>query len=288
MAQDRRADEEHLTARIAPRHRRARGVALMLGGPLLVIGAIVGGRLAMPVKELKLAPLVPFEIPSAAAPTPALLATPLVAVPASSFTMGTTQPGEAPAHVVTVPAFALDRTEVSVGDYRACVTAGKCPADDLASIAGCTWSGSDDRAPMNCVDWNEADIFCRWLGKRLPTESEWELAARGPEGRTYPWGNTPPTAERACFDRTTPCPTGDHPSGATPSGIHDLAGNLWEWTSSPYCPYGHDGCDSVERAVRGGSFTAKDGARLRSSVRSGHVITLRELYLGFRCARDGR
>jgi formylglycine-generating enzyme required for sulfatase activity len=80
---------------------------------------------------------------------------------------------------------------------------------------------------------------------------------------------------------------GERPSGATPEGVRDLAGNVWEWTSSPYCPYDKPGCESPQRTVRGGSYTAKEASKVRAALRSGHIVTLREQYLGFRCAKEG-
>lgn len=280
------ATDDDALARIAPRGRGLRGAALLLGVPFLLIVVIIGGRLLMPVKELKLAPLVPFDAGHADEPPPAMRDAPMVALQGATFTMGSAEKNESPAHPVAVASFSIDPREVSVADFRACVAAGRCAVDALASLPGCAWgTPGAEQHPMNCVDWNEADIYCRWLGRRLPTEAEWEFAARGAAGRAYPWGNQPPSAERACFERGDTCPTGSRPSGATPEGVHDLAGNVWEWTASPYCPYSRPDCDSVERAVRGGSYTAREGAKLKATVRSGHVATLRERYLGFRCAR---
>jgi formylglycine-generating enzyme len=276
------------TGPLRPRNAGAKAAVLLVVGPLLLTAGIIGGRAALPVKELQLAPLVPFDLGSASAPPPALLDAPMIAVAPGSFEMGSTAKNESPPHRVAVAAFSIDATEVTVDAYRACVEATRCPADGLTEVAACNWA-TPGRGPhpMNCVDWNEADIYCRWLGKRLPTEEEWEFAARGPEGRIFPWGNSQPDEPTACFNRATTCPAGERAAGRTPQGALDLAGNVWEWTASPYCAYAVGDCGSVERVVRGGSYTAREGAKLRSSARSGHVITLRETYLGFRCARGG-
>ena len=101
----------------------------------------------------------------------------------------------------------------------------------------------------------------------------------------YSRGSAPPDDARACFGREATCEPGERGAGATPEGVRDLAGSVWEWTSSAYCPYDKPNCDSAQRTVRGGSYTAKEGMKLRSSLRSGHVVTLRERYLGFRCAK---
>jgi formylglycine-generating enzyme required for sulfatase activity len=278
--------DEHLVRRMTPRGRGVVGMVLTLAAPCVLIGIILGGRGVMPVKEMKLAPLVSFEAPKYGAPPPALAATPMVTVPAGTFSMGSTEKGESPVHSVDVAAFRLDPDEVTVADYRACVDANRCPADALTSLPGCNYGDrARDRHPMNCVDWNEAEIYCHWLGRRLPTEEEWEYAARGAAGRLYPWGNAAPDESRACFGRDATCPVGELTAGATPEGVRDLAGNVWEWTSSAYCPYDKPNCESAQRTVRGGSYTAKEGAKLRAALRSGHVVTLRERYLGFRCAK---
>jgi sulfatase modifying factor 1 len=153
------------------------------------------------------------------------------------FTMG--ERGDA----VTVQPFCLDVTEVTVASYAACVLAGGCSAHgtwtSYSSTTGIPWSSEGcnycvtgrGNHPMNCVDWNQAGDYCKAQGKRLPTEEEWEWAARGgTEGRTYPWGKAAPaSASQLCWGDGT-CPVGSFPKGDAPGGIHDLAGNVSEWT----------------------------------------------------------
>lgn len=284
-------DDDELRARIAPRGRGLKGAALLLAAPLLLIGVIIAGSVAMPVREMKLAPIVAFDIPSSAPPPARLVEAPQALVAASSACegagAGAGSAGRTSCDGAATRAFRIDVDEVTAEHYRACIDAGRCAHDDAMQLAGCNLADpARARHPMNCVDWNEADIYCRWVGRRLPTEAEWSRAAAGDEGRVFPWGTTPPDPTRACFDRQGTCPVGERAAGATPQGVRDLAGNVWEWTSSPYCPLDRPDCESAQRAVRGGSFTATEPAKLRSSTRSGHVVTLRERYLGFRCAAD--
>lgn len=146
---------------------------------------------------------------------------------------------------VDVPAFCLSKYEVSVSEYRQCVEAGACESSPLERDNGCNGREGRENHPINCVTWDEAQVFAKWSKARLPLEIEWALAARGPELRAYPWGEGhTPSCLRACYDRqdrifTTGCNTGStcnigvRPLGATPgTGIQDLAGNVGEWTAS--------------------------------------------------------
>ena len=176
---------------------------------------------------------------------------------------------EKPVHPVTVGGFYLDRMEVTVAAYTACVKEGTCSAEHLrqGSLDGTTFSpdsgcnyGVDGKGlhPINCVDWKQAEAYCKVAGKRLPTEEEWEYAARGGAAqRTYPWGVEPPS-KQACWGDPGTCEVGKFPDGDSHWGVHDLAGNVWEWTSSPYCvPYPKAGVCTFanqSRLVRGGAW----------------------------------
>ena len=223
----------------------------------------------------------------------------MLPVPAGTFTMGCTDPApfvcpadELPTHSVTVSAFLLDRTEVTQAAYQLCVSAGVCPMpmvryDPL----------THGQHPVSDVSWTQADAYCRWRGARLPTEAEWEFAARGTDGRLYPWGNTLPDCTRAnsvgC-NATETQPIGTHTAGAGPFGHQDLGGNLWEWLSDWYdpayyqvsptqSPTGPAMSVTGDRCKRGGSW-ADD--RTRAADRWHHPVDMWGAYdIGFRCAR---
>ena len=155
---------------------------------------------------------------------------------------------------------------------------------------------ADHPAPEST--WRGAVAFCAWRGARLPTEAEWEAAARGKEGRTYPWGEAPPTPERAVFARRRgeTDAVGSHAEGATPQGVFDLVGNETEWTSSLYRPYPYDAGDGREdpkapgeRVTRGGDHVFDvDPDRLTGYFRDGFSRDPRRghRHIGFRCAKD--
>lgn len=204
---------------------------------------------------------------------------------------------ERPSRFVKVDSFFLDRTEVTVAAYRRCVEAEAC----TPTVAGdeCNWGAPDrDEFPINCVTWHQAVAYCAWTGGRLPTEAEWERAARGDDGRPYPWGGTAPDAggvfranwgeglardlwirDRWEYD----APVGRFPEGAGPYGTLDQAGNVAEWTADAVASDLPDG--PPERAVRGGSFR-EYARRLRTYARDWHGAHRFYSHVGFRCASD--
>lgn len=212
-----------------------------------------------------------------------------------------------PPHRVTVGRFFLDPTEVTLGEYRKCVAASTAALavrlpreDDCVWLnippqvqQGCNWQaqGSDsDSLPVNCIDQKRAENYCKWAGKRLPTEEEWEYAARGTAGSLYPWGNEPP-ADQLCWKRTAPCPVGLFPrtllGSMNSKGLADLGGNLGEWTSSFLCTYpDKTRCDATKRVFRGGRYDYTTEVGLQAFARSALEPTSFGSSLGFRCARS--
>jgi sulfatase modifying factor 1 len=220
---------------------------------------------------------------------------------------------ESPQAEVFVPAFAIDRTEVTVREYAACVRAGGCRPPPAP--------GLDQRRPTlpaERVSWTEAAGFCRWRGGRLPSEAEWEKAARGFGRRLWPWGGEwqEGRANHGRAPRSTggatgngdeeslddsdgfagPAPVGSFPLGASPLELLDLAGNVWEWTSgyfgreppqtiTKYAPLGPLAGD--ERTIRGGSYRSPP-SDLRLTRRVGLSPDERLPGVGFRCAYDVR
>ncbi len=228
-------------------------------------------------------------------------------VPGGAFQMGSTRgPDVGPIHTVTLDAFWMDTAEVTVLGYGTCVAAGACttPHSD-GGVSVCNWeaagAGND---PITCVDWNQAASYCAWAGKRLPTEAEWEKAARGTDARTYPWGEATPTCAYAVFDvngASDGCgtgstwPVGAKPAGDSPYGLHDMAGNAEEWVADWYSatyysvspPANPTGPSSgSDKVLRGGNWYL-DAAYLDTTYRY-HLAPSSWLpSTGFRCASDG-
>jgi formylglycine-generating enzyme required for sulfatase activity len=187
---------------------------------------------------------------------------------------------------VYVAGYCLDRTEVTVEAYASCAEVGACKAEDLQCGSAATWRKKGHGAhPVNCVTWDEADTFCREHGKRLPTEEEWEWAARGGHrGLTFPWGEAAP-GDRVCWDgegnskgtgeRKGTCPVGSNPRSKSADGIQDLAGNVREWTSTPHERF---------RVLRGGSWGDSLPEFLSTAFRGWNAPDERMEHLGFRCA----
>ncbi len=195
-------------------------------------------------------------------------------------------------HEVDLGSYWMDITEVTVAAYRDCVEKKQCKKPYINVNESCNWgrAGREDH-PINCVDWNEARNYCQKVGKRLPTEKEWEYAARGPKGWIYPWGNEW-SAKKACIDhRGGTCKAGQFQDGAF--GLKDMAGNVEEWTESNYCEdYSLNTCsDSSHHVVRGGSwhpdeYDGQQKARADYREYFGGALPPRYWfdYLGFRCA----
>jgi formylglycine-generating enzyme required for sulfatase activity len=232
-----------------------------------------------------------------------------VFVPAGRFLMGCTQDsvitmcdGDArPIHAVYLDAFYIDKTEVTNSQYAACVLAGACEPP-LSNSSKTREDYYDDPVyadyPVIHVDWGRADAYCRWRGKRLPTEAEWEKAARGPDMRMFPWGSTAPTCETVNFNDCVgdTVRVGSYPDNASPYGALDMIGNVREWvndlyvkhyyTGSPYYnPQGPDYTDKGEHLVRGGSWL--DSLRVGANpwVRLDEAAIYYTELIGFRCVR---
>ncbi|HWO90311.1 MAG TPA: bifunctional serine/threonine-protein kinase/formylglycine-generating enzyme family protein [Gemmatimonadales bacterium] len=211
----------------------------------------------------------------------------MVVVPAGTYTIGVNggRPWDGPAHQVTLDSFAIDRTEVTVGAYRRYVEATGTPAPWPAGAM------PDSMLPVTGVLWSEANGYCAWRnrGGRLPTEQEWEAAARGIEGRRFPWGNEMLNgAANIGREDGAILPVGSFPLGATPQGVRDLIGNVWEWTSSSAAAYpGGSAPPGADRllAIRGGAFDLPVGVA-SASFRGGMPPSAQRLDLvrtGFRC-----
>ena len=202
---------------------------------------------------------------------------------------------ELPARTAALTSFRLDRIEVTNGAYRECVRAGRCQEPVMRD--------EYDRFlrrdhPVAGVTWFQARAYCRWRGERLPTEAEWEWAARGADGRIWPWGdqfdcNRACSSVRPCHRYST-CPAGSHPTGRSPWGIEDLAGNVWEWVEDRYRPYGESSAGEImtpgeeeeqPKVIRGGSWHDPEPYSLRSSGRSSGSPRQAYFNVGFRCAQ---
>jgi len=312
---------------------------------VLVVGAgvtftIVKGKAsAVPVPSTSIASasVVP---PPAPPPCP----TGMIRIEGGEFFMGSSDPraldNEKPAHSVTLSPYCIDKTEVTVDAYRVCSESGKCkPAGkenyfggfdelkpDVRSVLNGVCNISEPAAkathPINCVDWEQAANFCsrKAPGGALPTEAQWEYAARGPDGRAYPWGDDPPSARflNACGAECTTwgkknhlegiatfaamyseddkfpttSPVGSFPDGRSRYGLDDVVGNVWEWTGDFFADYTKDaqkdptGPKAGEdgRVARGGAFNGSNVSWVRPTFRFHFAPTNRSYGVGFRCA----
>lgn len=244
----------------------------------------------------------------------------MVLVPAGPFTMGsddtteTRRPFSSPAHIVLLDSFLIDRFEVTQAQYSACVDAEICPPAAISEdgISGCTWGrdGYSDH-PINCVPWYAARQYCDWVGLRLPTEAEWEKAARSDDRRTYPWGEQM-SCEHGNFDDDTTrdpfvmpggqgcdgfprtAPVGSFPRGRSAYDVEDMAGNVAEWVNDTFEPDYYLN-SPLENPT--GSLASSDPLFRGGSWDSGHETLwtwkrnlggqkLSTSWIGFRCAQD--
>lgn len=200
-------------------------------------------------------------------------------MPAGQFAMGDRKDR------VKVGRLCMDVIEVTAEAYATCVRIGQCTAEGLACGPAATFGVQGKGShPINCVDWNQASNYCQVQGKRLPTEEEFEWAARGgAQAKMYPWGNIEPSSQ-ACWSGagqlSGTCQAGAYLAGANPQGILDLSGNVWEWTSSK------KDAGSTERVARGGAWSSSASSYLRASERYWTSPLYRFIYIGFRCVKS--
>lgn len=207
---------------------------------------------------------------------------------------------EQPAHEVYLDSFWIDQTEVTNEKYQLCLDAGECvPLMSNESYTRDSYFGNNrfNNYPVVYVDWNMASAYCQWAGRRLPTEAEWEKAARGTEGRIYPWGNALPISGllRTANDQDDTYEVGLYTAGASPYGALDMAGNVQEWTADWYDPeyYQKAPKDNPQgpatgelRSIRGSGWGDSTYYTIRTAARGGDDpdLPLFRYYLGFRCA----
>ena len=320
-----------------PAHDAARMRLVTMGGAAFaaVLFAAGGATIAASVRSGP-APAAPVVIAAQApaAPAPPTCPAGMQTIPGGKYFMGSDDdlPMERPAHNVTLSPYCMDTFEVTTGSFRACSDNGACKRAGLSN----DWEGITEQErktydplcnsrdpisrkdhPVNCVDWEMATIFCKAQGKRLPSEAEWEFAARGPDGRKYPWGDEAPNAQllNACgkecmgwakknkvdlqsmFDAddgwATTAPVGTYPRGASRYGVQDVVGNVWEWVSDFYAEYSKDeqvdpqGPEKgTEHVIRGGAWNGAYASWVRPTFRYKDESDKRSYGIGFRCAKS--
>jgi formylglycine-generating enzyme required for sulfatase activity len=222
----------------------------------------------------------------------------MVYIPEGTFIMGNDDghDDEKPMREVFLNAYWIDKYEVTNGQYAKCVTDGKCnePGEKNSYTRKSYYGNPEfDNYPVINVNWNQADAYCSWAGGRLPSEAEWEKAARGTDGRKYPWGDNIPTSELANYYRNIGDTTAvdSYPEGVSPYGAHNMVGSVWEWVNDWWSDR-YDINDNRNpkgpqtgefRVLRGGSWDDPYWY-IRSAYRYNHNPNLMNVYIGFRCA----
>ena len=272
-------------------------VRLITGNSSLLLETANAPAGAIPVALREIVPTVtPTSGPTRVSDKDGMV---MVRVPAGEFLMGSSDVDteandeEKPQHRVLLDAFWIDRTEVTKAQYQRCVEAGVCVAPS------CSGTGKEDH-PVVCVSSHDARAYCAWAERRLPTEAEWEKAARGKDGQRYPWGNDNPDCGKlnyggkdgGCIGNTTA--VGSYSAVASPYGAWDMAGNVWEWVADWYDdsyyrmspnknPQGPD--SGARNVLRGGSWFHSQWF-VRSAVRIRPYPDYGNENIGFRCARS--
>ncbi len=245
----------------------------------------------------------------------------MILIPAGAFSMGCNSSvdsncldDEKPYHTVTLADFYIDKYEVTSEDYEKCITAGACNNNieeehnylDYTNSSCFVGNGVDGEIAANCISWFGAYNYCAWIGKRLPTEAEWEKAARGTDGRLYPWGEDAPDCTfTVMYDNSQsvtgcgnerPWAPGLKVKDVSPYGVYDMAGNVTEWVNDRYSAtyYSSDDAgvnpsgplEGNNRVFRGGFWGAGDSKYFRTSSRMPIAPAVALSMNGFRCARD--
>ena len=266
-----------------------------------ILGLIVDDGLSSSIQDIVTITVVSREFNTLAG---------MIEIPAGSFSMGSNlgNDDERPVHTVDLSTFWFDSVEVTTGQYQLCVNAGVCSPG--GQLPGCNGGGVDrDNHPINCVDWSQANTFCGWRNKRLPTEAEWEKAARGEDGRRFPWGDDEPNLiiqrdptiqllNHADIVGTT-VPVGMHPDGVSFYGVHNMAANVQEWTADIYGRQYYEvspekdpqgpaegplGQEDPNRVARGGTWQVDFATALTATVRNNTPAARQFDTVGFRCA----